>query len=202
MPRALRILGRIGAGVSLFLCVAVVVVWIDSYYQTLAWRWNHYVSSSNVVRSDGWCSADGRLGVCVIQTRNNLGPVVSIERDSSKEKLLYRDGWGTEYQTGMRLQRKWIYPTHNWWERNVIFVRSQYSESPRLMITSSSYTVAVSYWVLFMVSGMWPGLWMWCWWRRRARPTAGVCSKCGYDLRASPDRCPECGAVAGKVLSA
>jgi hypothetical protein len=52
---------------------------------------------------------------------------------------------------------------------------------------------AIPYWAIALCATVLPA-----WWslrnHRAARPArGGRCAKCGYDLRATPDRCPECG---------
>jgi len=57
--------------------------------------------------------------------------------------------------------------------------------------------VAVRYWFACLVTCLLPASWMFAYVRRRHRRTGpALCPRCGYDLRATPDRCPECGAVA------
>jgi hypothetical protein len=53
--------------------------------------------------------------------------------------------------------------------------------------------VAVPFWAIVLVTGIVPAMWWTGVWRRRTRRAAGRCAGCGYDLRATPDHCPECG---------
>jgi hypothetical protein len=57
------------------------------------------------------------------------------------------------------------------------------------------WEVIVPYYVLTLVTGVPACLWttrrLW----RRKMTGRGLCPSCGYDLRATPGRCPECGRV-------
>jgi len=48
---------------------------------------------------------------------------------------------------------------------------------------------------LFLASIVAPAIWLVSRQMRKRRHRVGYCTVCGYDLRATPDRCPECGAV-------
>src|SRR5204862_6682225 len=50
------------------------------------------------------------------------------------------------------------------------------------------------HWSFALLFGTLPAVWAVLRLRRR-RFAAGRCSACGYDLRATPNRCPECGAM-------
>ena len=54
--------------------------------------------------------------------------------------------------------------------------------------------VTVPTWLLATAFAAGPGVVAVRRWRTRDRHRAGHCRQCGYDLRATPQRCPECGA--------
>jgi hypothetical protein len=54
------------------------------------------------------------------------------------------------------------------------------------------------HWCLALLTGVTPLIWIRRYMERRMRPAQQFCRRCGYDLRATPERCPECGTVVAR----
>jgi len=55
------------------------------------------------------------------------------------------------------------------------------------------WRLRVPYWPLLVLLSIGPGFWVRRRWVVGCRQRRGLCVVCGYDLRATPARCPECG---------
>ena len=66
-------------------------------------------------------------------------------------------------------------------------------------VTGTAYYIRIPLWAIVIASAPVPGIWMYRSMCRRRWFANNRCVQCGYDLRASPDRCPECGTAAGSA---
>ena len=67
---------------------------------------------------------------------------------------------------------------------------------------AEGHLVIIPFWWLAIFFALTGGPFWFYWYRARRAPKEGLCPHCGYDLRASPDRCPECGHTRNASLPA
>jgi hypothetical protein len=60
-------------------------------------------------------------------------------------------------------------------------------------VEPTSWAVVVPHWFVALITGVYPAMVLPGWVRRWRRGRRKQCLACGYDLRATPGRCPECG---------
>ena len=81
------------------------------------------------------------------------------------------------------------------WKRLGFYAAQGSIGSPGRVVGATS-TVMVPMWLPAALTAPLPALWLATRTRRqrrRRRAESGLCARCGYDLRASTGRCPECG---------
>ncbi|HZL36418.1 MAG TPA: hypothetical protein VFC78_13950 [Tepidisphaeraceae bacterium] len=161
---------------SLLLCVATTVIWLGSYRYTSISFYDEYVKAAPQ-RGVTVLFGNGRF---YLEYRVDLADVS-------------RPGWQS-YLTG-RKEPAFL--------NGVIFQNPTLAnrlgfDSHRIRNQSGTREwVVIPLWLAAIMMGALPILWV----RRRAARAKSLraghrqCRRCGYDLRATPDRCPECGTI-------
>ena len=188
MRRFARSLFTLCSAASLVVCMALVVAWFASY--------------ANVT----FASSRGVLHLVRVPPRadvpNPLSVTVGRRVDDGSMRLRVNQRLGPSLEYGVdptELTPTWTAPGVRFWDVQAF---STFSPQPRGGLTLHLVRVqvlAVAYGWLVAAAALYPAVRLGGLavrvarqrrWRRRNQ-----CPSCGYDLRASPGRCPECGAT-------
>jgi len=178
MKRAIRWTSNTLVAMSLLLCGATAALWARSY-----WYGDITTHGYSATRPGGWC-VDSWCGH-LMWVHNNL-------RDENE--------WlNTRALTGPQRDNRGFNRT---WLNRLGFVYLTEAYPPMPDDHFLGYTpppiiryqyIRVPHWFVMLLLGIAPAARL-----RAAVPRSrrdGLCAFCGYDLRATPDRCPECGGV-------
>ena len=168
--------------VSLILCLATIALWVGSYWREDALTLTR-ASPIEKYRK-------------VFQIRSSCGGVrITYDRD----RMYYLDsrlGWRHDGSPSSSR-------TYPYW----------FAGSPQQKFKMLGFQLFVADWTdsggpkrsigflapwfaIALVLSVLPSVWLFAMLRSRRRARAGLCPRCGYDLRATPERFPECGTAA------
>ena len=170
---------------SALLCLAALVGWVRS----------HVSSDSNT-----WTDMNDRDGryvfdVTIFKSRRG---VIGLGHERFLEKTVGATDTHTEFETAF-VARVFGRQSNRAGGPGWLGFDFLYNADESDLAAWSAWYVACPYWFLVTLTAITPAWWARGWWsRRRARRRRqrGMCGACGYDLRSSGHRCPECGTPA------
>ena len=181
---------------SLLLCVATVGLWVRSYIASdQIWLY-----LTGYARSDADYDAHEYWGVSSKgRTRWDFNEV--NDRNPPSEDLTTPEkvrSSGLDYFTSaprsLEVQAGRTEPEYHLRQEFFGFVKGEeYYDGNH--VSSHFRYVAMPDWAFAIPLAVIPLLWLLRWRRNRLRRRSGYCYTCSYDLRATPDRCPECATV-------
>jgi hypothetical protein len=183
-PRAGRAISHVLTGASLALLLAVAAAWPLSYRRA-------YLASLVVhggkIQAIGLC----RGRTIVFLSDIALAPGTGWSWDAMSAEADTVEGACATVSEGGEPEAHF----HG-------FDLSLVSPQANSFLPRNSYVLlAAPDWFLLALLAVLPLRWAMRWRRCRLRAKRGLCVKCGYDLRSSPGRCPECGAAAAMAAT-
>ena len=167
------------SGVSLLLCGVVVAGWVRSHFvsERVTWHGTGELRGRRVNAMHSVTSGRGQVRVLT----SYFGP------KHPNPRMTYETGPAERAVKGRALHRRLGFSYYEWVDAG----------APATAWNLGGRDVSVPYWLAAVVLAMPATLWLAARGRRRRRwrRERGLCVVCGYDLRATPARCPECGAA-------
>jgi len=170
MRRALRIVTTGLTALSLLVLVAALGLWARSYWHADRYtrNWPNGTETVQSLRGRLVWSRMEAAGVTAAGTATLRGPSAGLATAPADREALA--GFFAEHPTGFGRYHK----ADAW---------------------GTISTRMAPHWALAAAAAILAAIGLWA--RRRCAPgRPGGCPQCGYDFRATPDRCPECGCAA------
>lgn len=190
MRRLARHTFTLCAAVSLMLCVVLCVLWVRSYSRpdTIRRKWHTVTLTTYEQRRLELLTGRGSVHARwdrehITASARDVRRLMAAEagasplRTSSVTAVPRRDAFPHAARFGFYFHRQ----SDAWGDA-----------SPARSVTTRT-TAASPLWPGPLLTAVLPATWLRHRWRRGRAVSRGLCLSCGYDLRATPDRCPECG---------
>jgi hypothetical protein len=186
---------------SLVLCVATVVLWVRTRYRDEGLMYHsHWFMAGRWV---GWTHYVTSTRGCITLFLETDTVDIS-HADTIKHMIAERYAWRPR---GIHLfsERKMrdIFPAHHKSEMQRLgfeyHVQGWTRGGARDVVYRGTF-ISFPDWLAIALFGVVWSPWVFIWRRKRRRRARGMCMSCGYDLRATPERCPECGTVVAKIM--
>jgi hypothetical protein len=201
-PRRLpRILLNVATMVSLLLCLASAMLWIRGYWIVDEMgascpdsRWGYRIRSAQGLLQFGATRWDHLLPSGGFGWDDwEIVPHPQIQ--AAINRRFGRRRWGFGYQAMLRLEVE-LGPPRVYSGSEAIEAALRAPPPPTEMCDIRE--VCVPAWSFAGLTSALPCLFLRRRWKNARRSAQGLCRTCGYDLRATPTRCPECGtSIAG-----
>jgi hypothetical protein len=180
----------IASAVSLLLCVATMAMWVRS--RTRGDSFQYTTSPYKPVQHRfGYDSYDGRLSLCF---NSFYEPNLLIRKMVNDHDVLTED-WGMVVNSEtITIHSNWSFwnSSDSSGESGALGFYGSWSHERSKALRN----ILIPYCFLWLATAVMPVLWGWRLWLRAKmskRRSRGQCLACGYDLRETKEKCPECG---------